>query len=175
MIIAGPGIDQGKICETPVSLVDCRPSILEATEIRDEVPATALPGESLFQLAQQEHDPDRPVFSEYHAAYSPTGAYMLRLGNWKLNYYVDYPPELFHLSEDPLELINEASNPKYKKILQDLIKELRAFVDPEATDRRAKDDQNKRLSEFGGAAKVLANELGTAGYTEVPTSIMDKL
>ena len=175
MIIAGPGIDQGNICETPVSLVDCRPSILEATGIRDEVPATALPGESLFQLAQQKRDPHRPVFSEYHAAYSPTGAYMLRSGNWKLNYYVDYPPELFHLSDDPLELVNEASNPKFEKILQELIKELRAFVDPEATDRRAKDDQNRRLSEFGGAAKVLANELGTAGYTEVPTSILDKL
>ena len=93
--------------------------------------------------------------------------------DWKLNYYVDYPPELFHLSDDPLS--GKASNPKYKKILQNLIKELGAFVDPEATDRRAKDDQNRRLSEFGGAAKVLANELGTAGYTEVPTSILDKL
>lgn len=175
MIIAGPGIDQGGVCETPVSLVDCRPSILEATGIRDEMPANSLPGKSLFQLAQKDYEQDRPVFSEYHAAYSPTGAYMLRLGNWKLNYYVNYPPELFNLSKDPLELINEASNPKYDKILQDLIKELRAIVDPEATDRRAKDDQNKRLSEFGGAAKVLANELGTAGYTEVPTSILDKL
>ena len=69
---------------------------------------------------------------------------------------MDYPPELFHLSEDPLELINEASNPKYEKILQDLLKKLRAFVDPEATDRRAKMTRtsgSQNLGEHKGPGK----------------------
>ena len=57
----------------------------------------------------------RIVFSEYHAAGSPTGAYMLRKGKYKFIYYVDYSPELFDLEIDPEETMNLANNNEYKK------------------------------------------------------------
>jgi len=172
MIIAGPDVTPGEICETPVSLVDCRPSILDAAGVTDEAPPGALPGRSLFELARKIPDPGRPGFSEYHAAYSPSGGFMLRRGRWKLHFYAgDYPAELFDLETDPNEVNDLSGDPKFADVMQSLEADLRRIVDPEAADRQAKDDQNAQLAKFGGAEKVLADKMGTAGYTEVPESI----
>ena len=69
-IIKGPDIPAQKICKTPVSLVDVYPTILKNAGIKPE----AKPGTSLVDLANARDDPQRLVFSEYHAMGSATGA-----------------------------------------------------------------------------------------------------
>ncbi|HMN30803.1 MAG TPA: sulfatase-like hydrolase/transferase, partial [Caldilineaceae bacterium] len=64
LILAGPDVSPGKVVKTPVSLVDCYPSILAAVGVEPAPEETALPGESLWAIAQ-EPDQERTVFSEY--------------------------------------------------------------------------------------------------------------
>ena len=89
-IMAGPEVPVGKVVETPVSLVDCFPSVLEA------VGATAvgsdLPGGSLWQIASAA-DGERTVFSEYHAVGARNAAYMLRNRKYKYILLLAQPRE----------------------------------------------------------------------------------
>lgn len=45
---------------------------------------------------------------------------MLRHGNWKLNYYHGQPFQLFHLGDDPRELVDRSGDPECAKIAADL-------------------------------------------------------
>ena len=108
----------------------------------------------------------RIVFSEYHAAGSPTGAYMLRKGKYKFIYYVDYSPELFDLEINPEETMNLANNNEYKKIVKEYEGLVRDICDPEAVNRKAKEDQNILIEKFGGREKAFS--MGTPGASPVP-------
>ena len=63
-LMAGPDVPAGKVVETPVSLVDSFPTILEAVGAQQTEEDADLPGESLWTIAQEENR-DRTVFSEY--------------------------------------------------------------------------------------------------------------
>ena len=65
MIAAGPDIPEGAVMDTPVSRVECHPSIPEATGLPLRDADAALPGESLFGIAKG-RVPARTVLSEYH-------------------------------------------------------------------------------------------------------------
>ena len=91
---------------------------------------------------------------------------MVRRGNYKFIYYVGYPPELFDLANDPEEEYNLAADEKYADILNEYEMLLRSIVDPEQTDRKAKDDQNALIDKFGGRDKAFTT--GTPGATPVP-------
>ena len=157
LILSGPDVPAGKVVHTPVSLVDCYPSVLEAAgcaRIEDEV---TLPGESLWSMAAAD-DQERTIFAEYHAVGSPNAYYMLRDRRYKYIYYVDAPSQLFDLGDDPLELHDLAANPDdtIRELLNDFEARLREIVDPEAVDRRAKADQRRRIAELGGREAVIA-------------------
>ena len=77
-----------KVCKTPVSLIDIHPTILQTAG----VDLGTKPGASLIEIANADDDPERLVFSEYHAMGSATGAFMLRKGHWKFIYYVSMQP-----------------------------------------------------------------------------------
>jgi choline-sulfatase len=175
MIVAGPDIATGAVCETPVSLVDIYPTTLAATGLLAQEAEALLPGRSLFDIAAAADDPERPVFSEYHASCSPSGAFMLRRGRYKYIHYVGYEPELFDLFEDPEELRNLASEPSHATILADCEAALRVIVDPDIADRQAKDDQNALIISRGGREKVLADETGAGSYTRVPDTVAKDL
>ncbi len=166
MIMAGPDIAHGKVCHTPVSLVDLAPTIMSAVGESAHDWADGLPGRSLFEIGEEPYDAKRTVFSEYHAFGSPSAAFMLRRGRYKYNYYVGYPPELFDLSADPGEERNLASDPAHAAIVSGFDKELRAILDPEATDKRAKKDQAALIARFGGPEK--ACNIGAPGATPAP-------
>ena len=104
------------------------------------------------------------MFSEYHAAASPSAAFMLRRGNRKLIHYVGYEPELFDLAADPEETADLAPSDRATVAEYEAI--LRAICDPELVDRRAKDDQNALTDRYGGPEAAF--KTGTPGATPVP-------
>ena len=164
LIMAGPDIPQG-VCQTNVSLVDLYPTFLDAMGLPLTEAEVKFPGRSLFKIADAPDDPTRIGFSEYHAVGAATGAFMLTRGQYKLHHYVGYPPELFNLEADPEETRNLADDPAHQETLAQLETALRAMLDPEAIDRRAKDDQNALVARHGGREAAL--NLGYPGETPV--------
>ncbi|MCX7227590.1 MAG: sulfatase-like hydrolase/transferase [Burkholderiales bacterium] len=68
MILAGPGVPQGRVCSTLVNLVDIAPTVLDVGGV---AAPPDLPGRSLLSIACEADDPSRVGFSEYHAVGSP--------------------------------------------------------------------------------------------------------
>lgn len=167
MILAGSGVPQGRVSETPVTLVDCHPTILECVGLQSGEGADDLPGQSLWRIADEPDEPDRIAFSEYHAVAAASGAFMIRKGRFKYVYYVGMAPQLFDLSADPEELTDLAGEPSCADVLSELDVALRSIVDPEETDRRAKQDQKALLARHGGREAVLRR--GTFGATPAPS------
>jgi choline-sulfatase len=155
MILAGPDVPKGKTVKTPVSLVDCFPTAMEAVGAQQDTTDTDLPGQSLWDIATQDDRP-RTVFSEYHAVGSRRGYYMVCDGHYKYIHYVDAPPQLFDLAADPREELDLAAAPAHADTRQRLEAELRAILDPEATDDRARAAQKAKVEEHGGEAAVRA-------------------
>ncbi|HVO90019.1 MAG TPA: sulfatase-like hydrolase/transferase [Casimicrobiaceae bacterium] len=165
LIMAGPDVPTGRVVDTPVSHIDCAPTILEATGEATRTGGRDLPGASLFAVANGA-TPTRPVISEYHAIGSVAAAYMLRFGRFKYCHYVAYRPQLFDLASDPEELADLASDPRYAAAVAEGERRLRAALDPEATDARAKRRQAELLASYGGREKALAR--GDLGFTPAP-------
>ena len=163
LIIAGPDVPSGSVVNTPVSLVDCFPTIIEG--LGCNMPTEGLPGSSLWKIASQS-DTDRTVFSEYHAIGSQHAAYMLRDLRYKYIYYVNTPPQLFDLQRDPHELQDLAALPEYDSILKDFEARLRALLDPEAVDAQALSDQAALVQLKGGREQVIAR--GSFANSPVP-------
>lgn len=164
LILAGPGVPAGRTVSTPVSLVDCYPTVVAAAGGR---PAPGLPGADLWRLAAAPPQ-ERTVFSEYHALGSTAAAYLLRDARYKYLHYVDAPPQLFDLQADPEERrdLAAAGDARAPALLRRFERELRALLDPEAVDRRAKADQAARVAACGGRAAVLAR--GTFANSPTP-------
>lgn len=102
MIAAGPGVRRGSAVETPVSLVDATPTLLDAVGLAAPDPCD---GQSLWPaLGGARLDPQRALYSEtylprYDYGWSELRA--LRKGAFK---YVRAPrPELYRLDRDPQE------------------------------------------------------------------------
>jgi choline-sulfatase len=165
LMVAGPDVPAGRVIDTPVSHIDCAPTILAGTGLPPRIGGRVLPGASLFALASGA-SPSRPVISEYHATGSVAGAYMLRFGTWKYCHYVGAPSQLFDLDADPEELTDVAGDPRFATKLAEGARLLRAVLDPEGTDARAKRQQAELLAQFGGREKALAR--GDLGFTPAP-------
>jgi choline-sulfatase len=155
LIVAGPDVPAGKLVSTNAMLVDVFPSIIEAVGAEFAPEDAGLPGESLFRLAR-EGDRPRTAFSEYHAIFSPSGIFMIRNARHKYVHYVGYPPMLFDLVTDPDETRDVAGDPNHADALADCERELRLIANPEAVDRRARADQQRRIQAAGGDEAVLA-------------------
>jgi choline-sulfatase len=153
LLLKGRDIPAGGTVETPVSLVDFHPTILQAVGM---TPDNSLPGRSLLDIANAPYDPERVVFSEYHGAGATSAAYMLRQGRYKYVHYTGYPGELFDLEADPEELVNLIDTPEQQARIAGFEKLLREIVDPEAVNRRALADQAAHLEQFGGRKAVMA-------------------
>jgi len=165
LIVAGPGVASGRVVSTPVSHIDCAPTILEATGLPERVGGQPLPGVSLFAVAEGA-TPARPVISEYHAIGSAAGAFMLRFGKWKYCRYVACPPQLFDLDADPEELTDLAGDARFAAVLAEGERLLRIELDPDEVDARAKRRQRALLESFGGRDAALAR--GDLGFTPAP-------
>ena len=67
LLMAGPDIPAGKVCDVPVTLVDAFQTIVDSVGARRDAQDAALPGHSLLDIAQG-RVPARTILSEYHAA-----------------------------------------------------------------------------------------------------------
>jgi choline-sulfatase len=166
MIVAGPDVPAGRVCRTNASLVDVYPTVLENMGLAPEGDERALPGRSLLDLARSADDTDRAGFSEYHAVGAQTGGFMLTRGRYKYHHYVGFAPELFDLEADPEETRDLAADPAHAPVLREFEARLRAMVDPEVVDRRAKDAQNALVARYGGPDAV--RHMGNPGSTPTP-------
>lgn len=164
MIIAGPDIPVGT-CETPVSLLDLSRTITTHFGA-DDVGTDGL--RPLQDIANDEANPERVIFSEYHAAGAVSGAFMLRKDRWKYHHYIGFEPELFDLENDPEESINLAQDRAHAAVLANMEASLRAFCDPEAVDAQAFADQAELIEAHGGREAAL--KLGAPGATPPPKS-----
>jgi choline-sulfatase len=164
LVVAGPGIAEGHVNKTPVSLLDIHPTMMHVAG-RREVGAN-LPGRSLIDLADK-YIPERVVLSQYHAAGSPTGQFMLRSANWKFVYYVGAPPQLFNLEADPHEINDLGEDPACTDICADLERQLRIILDPEAVNRQAFATQAKLIERAGGREAILVQD--NIPYTPAPS------
>ena len=153
------------MCKTAVNLIDSYQTILDCVGLPLEEADAALPGSSLYTIAQGA-EPDRVTFSEYHDGGTTFAHYMLRHGDWKLNYFVGHRPQLFNLADDPEELNDLGGSADHAHIRQECERLLRQIVDPEATNERALADQQRKVAEFGGRDAVLQS-IGDFGYTPI--------
>jgi len=159
MIMAGPDVPRGKVVDTPVSLVDIAPSIMQCAG-QDIPDGFDLPGHSLYDIAAADSDPDRTVFSEYHDGWSDTGAFMVRWGNWKYVHYEGYAaPQLFDLENDPEERHDLGEDPEFANVCKDGAGRLRAIVDPQQANSQAFADQESLINRLGGE-DVIRNATG---------------
>ena len=166
MILAGPGVPSGKVVDTPTQLLDLYPTVLEATGVTPSDEDTELPGTSLMRIAEGD-TPDRSIFAEQHSAGAKSAVFMLRNNGHKyVRYMEDYPPQLYDLNADPMELTDLAHDPAHAETLSACEAKLNALIDPVAVDRAAKDDQAERLEAGGGAEAIVAQ--GSPGYTPAP-------
>jgi choline-sulfatase len=156
MIVAGPGVPEGKVSTTPVTLIDIGPTVLDAIGHAEITAREKLPGRSLIQLANAPADPDRVAFSEYYAAGADRAAFMIRKGQYKFITYVGYEPELFDLENDPQETHNLAQDPAHATVVKQYDAILRAMIDPEKLDDMAYRDQTALVERHGGREKVCA-------------------
>lgn len=153
MIVAGPGIPEGKRVGTGTSLIDLAPTAVDVTGILDGTD-DPFPGRSLRSIAREADDTNRTVFSEYHDGGSTTGSFMVRWGNWKFVYYVGQDAQLFDLAQDPHELRDLArdgvSGPDVQATLREGERRLRTICDTEEVNARCFADQGRRIEELGG-------------------------
>jgi choline-sulfatase len=165
LIAAGPGFDRGR-CATPVSLLDLSVTLVESAGLDAASVMRDANGEPLHAIAARPDDPDRTVFSEYHAVGSNTAGYLVRNGRWTYHHYVRHAPELFDLETDPEETTDLATSPEHKAVLATMHDALLSICDPEAVDREAKRDQAALIERLGGAQAAF--DLGRAAASGTP-------
>ena len=154
LILAGPGIAAGHVSQQMVSHVDLFPTIVDLAG-GQLAPADAdLPGHSLWPATQGQDDLDRPVFAEYHAQGSRTGAYLVRQHGAKMIFHVGMPTQAFDLAADPDELHDLHGTPAGDAIEQALMPILLAQCDPALQDARAKAAQRDKAHAYGGPEVV---------------------
>jgi choline-sulfatase len=123
-----PGLTEADArSKTHVSLTQVMPTLLDLCGV--PVPS-GLDGDSLAaDLREPGRTRDTAVFSEFNLRNS--GAkYMIRRGDYKLNYWVNDMPELFNLKEDPKEMKNLALLPEHKGRFDELKSQLFAWYKP---------------------------------------------
>ena len=136
LLIKGPGIEGSRMIDTPVSLLDMYPTILDIYGLKAEEETH---GASWLPLTRGEDQPDRePVFCEYHGVGFRGAWYCLIEGNWKYVWYEYYRPSLYNLADDPNEMNDLGNDSAQAERLQAFESKLRLICSPEGVSTRAK-------------------------------------
>jgi choline-sulfatase len=166
LIVAGDGLPQGRVIDTPATLLDLYPFIIDCVGEADAgMIKPDHPGVSVARLAAGEV-PTRTVLSEYHGMGSTTGAFAIRHRRYKYVHYAKYGPQLFDLAGDPEETVDLAADPRCASLLMECEARLRRLLSPEDVDARAKQRQAEQLERHGGREAVIAR--GDLGFSPPP-------
>lgn len=166
MLMAGPDVPEGVVCREPVSLVDAFPTITQCVGLAPHKDDATLPGNSLLDVVAGRPGSERTMMSQYHAAGSATGAFMIRHGRFKYVHYVGMPPQLFDLEADPRETRDLGTDPAFAGVRATCEARLRGVVDPDAAHGQALADQARRIAELGGREAIVKR--GSFGYSPAP-------
>ena len=104
MIIVGPGVAKGKVCNKPVQLLDIYPTLLSLTGLKDD---DQLEGHSLVALLE---DPAADWPHMARTSFGP-GNYAIRSERYRYIHYNDGTEELYDHSDDPHEWKNLINHP----------------------------------------------------------------
>ena len=145
LFMAGAGLPEGKVIDTPVSSVDLTATLLDLGGVPRQ---QGLRGRSLLPLIAGDGSAAPPhVYSECHTEGNSTGSFLIRKGDWKYLYFSFYGNNLlFNLREDPGELHNLSGRPETAAIEKDLHNTLTSLVDPDAVTLRAFEKQEQFLA-----------------------------
>lgn len=122
LILAGPGIAQGKELAEPVSILDLYPSLLEWAGLS---PKETLDGSSLCSLlADPKKGNGRSVYAENFGTRFTLTQRVYWEGPWKLVFNGFDEDELYDLDKDPGEMNNLAGFPEYQERYRQLMKKV---------------------------------------------------
>ncbi|MDZ7841769.1 MAG: choline-sulfatase [Gammaproteobacteria bacterium] len=126
LILRLPGESGGRTVETPVSLVDILPTLVDiAAEGGTHIDyAAPLDGQSLLPLVSRNED--RTVYGEYMGEGTVAPLIMIRRGSYKYVHCEVDPPQLFDLAADPEEKRNLAPDPAHAELVTALDAEIAA-------------------------------------------------
>ncbi|SOE23207.1 Arylsulfatase A [Spirosomataceae bacterium TFI 002] len=110
LIIIGPGIPEGKVCNKPVQLLDVYPTLLELTKLK---PDPKHEGRSLVPLLKNPEE-EWPYFAR--TSFGP-GNYAIISERYRFLQYHDGSEEFYDHKVDPQEWYNEISNKEYTEII----------------------------------------------------------
>jgi choline-sulfatase len=132
--------------ETPVSLIDLLPTILDLAEVEERLPYD---GKSLLPLLEGEEDPERIAFSEIHSEGIHGPCFMARKGRFKYIYVHGHGEQLFDLEADPGEWHNLSAGPRrgdaaYEAVCAELLAAILAQFDPDEIDARVQASVRRR-------------------------------
>ena len=111
LIVAGPGVAQGKTCKKPVQLLDVYPTLLELTGLTQD---NELEGHSLAALLRNPAA-DWPYMA--HTSFGP-GNESIRSERYRYIRYNDGSEEFYDHADDPHEWQNQISNPDFETQLK---------------------------------------------------------
>ena len=111
IIIAGPGIPEGKVCNKPVELLDIYPTLLQLTGLEAD---PGHEGQSLVALLE---NPEAPWEHFARSSFGP-GNYAIISERYRYITYNDGSEEFYDHKTDPQEWHNEIDNPKYADIIK---------------------------------------------------------
>ncbi len=131
LLMAGPGIKQGTAANA-CSLVDLLPTFIDLAGGSADILGEPIDGRSLMPLARGEPDPVNEAIGEYCAEMTPYPVIMIRRGEYKYIHCDCDPPQLYHVTRDPLEKDNLAAHADYAEIAQRFASEISARWDGEA-------------------------------------------
>ena len=115
LVMAGPGITKGT-AKNACSLVDLLPTFIEIGGGDESLLGEPIDGRSLMPLARGEADPIDEAIGEYCAEMTPYPVIMIRRGTLKYIHCDPDPPQLYDLSNDPLEQANVANDRAYLSV-----------------------------------------------------------
>ena len=115
LVMAGPGVKVGA-AQNACSLIDLLPTFIEIGGGDERLLGEPIDGRSLMLLARGEDDPVDEAIGEYCAEMTPYPVIMIRRGALKYIHCDPDPPQLYDLSNDPLEQANVAGDPAYHDV-----------------------------------------------------------
>ncbi|HPE74644.1 MAG TPA: sulfatase-like hydrolase/transferase [Draconibacterium sp.] len=133
----------GRKVETTVSLIDIVPTIFDYSSVPEDLQFKS-DGKSLLPLLENE-DNSCFVISESHFEGVYTTCFMVRMDDFKYNYFHNYGEQLFNIKIDPEEWNNLAENEEFNEIKTNLKKLIFANFNPDEIEQDLRESINSRM------------------------------